>query len=218
LAASGVATIISSVIGIVSGYIGGKFDLIVQRFIDTWMCLPALILMMVVISVLGSSMWSVIFVLGITWGITGSRIIRSAVIGIRQNAYVAAAKAIGSPTAKTLIRHILPNIAAPMIVLFSIRVPNAILAEASLSFLGFGIPPPAPSWGGMLSGSGRSYMFLAPWMALWPGVALSIVVYGTNMFGDAVRDILDPRLRGGVGRYGVRAKKEAEKEPVQATE
>ena len=100
-------------------------------------------------------------------------------------------------------RHILPNIAAPLIIIFTTRVPNAILNEAALSFLGFGIPPPAPSWGGMLGGSGRTYMFLAPCMAMWPGLALSAVVYGVNMFGDAVRDLLDPRLRSGAGRYGV---------------
>jgi len=92
-----------------------------------------------------------------------------------------------------------------------VRVPAIVLAEASLSFLGFGIPPPAPSWGGMLSGSGRSYMLQAPWMVIWPGLALATVVYGVNMFGDAVRDLLDPRLRGGVGRYGMRSKKEAKK-------
>ena len=103
---------------------------------------------------------------------------------------------------RVLVRHVLTNIMAPTIVLFSVTVPGMILAEASLNFLGFGIPPPAPSWGGMLSGSCSAYMFLAPWMVLWPGLALSIVVYGTNMFGDAVRDLLDPRLRGGAGRYG----------------
>jgi peptide/nickel transport system permease protein len=97
---------------------------------------------------------------------------------------------------------------APTIVLFSTRVPNVILVEASLSFLGFGIPPPAPSWGGMLSGSGRAYMHQAPWMVFWPGFALAVVVYGVNMFGDAVRDILDPRLKGGSGRYGVHAGKD----------
>jgi len=122
---------------------------------------------------------------------------------------VQAAVAIGCPTRRILTRHILPNIMAPIIIQFSTRVPGIILTEASLSFLGYGIPPPAPSWGGMLSGSGRTYMYRAPWMVIWPGLFLSIVVYGINMFGDAVRDILDPRLRGGAGRYGVKAKKEA---------
>jgi len=215
LAASALATILSLIIGIVSGYIGGKLDLIVQRVVDSWMCIPQLILMMIFISIIGPGMWQVIIVLGIQWGVIGSRIIRGAVMSVRGNVYVEAAEAIGCSTSRILTRHILPNIMAPTIILFSTRVPNVILVEASLSFLGFGIPPPFPSWGGMLSGSGRSYMFQAPWMALWPGLALAIVVYGVNIFGDAVRDLLDPRLRGGVGRYGVRVKKEAatESEP-----
>ncbi len=208
LAGATVATIVSVIIGIVSGYFGGKLDLIVQRVIDAWMCIPSLILMMVIISIIGAGIWQVIAVMGLTYGVTGSRLVRGAVIGIKENVYVAAAEAIGCSNTRILTRHILPNVMAPTIILFTHRVPSIILLEASLSFLGFGIPPPDPSWGGMLSGMGRSYMFRAPWMVIWPGLALSIVVYGVNMFGDAVRDILDPRLRGGVGRYGVRVKKE----------
>jgi len=207
LAASTLATFISVVIGVVSGYIGGKVDLIVQRFVDAWVCMPSLVLLMVVMSLLGPGMWQVIIVLGVSWGITGSRIIRSAVIGIKENVYVQAARAIGCPITRILTRHILPNVMAPTITLFTIRVPNVILTEAALSFLGFGIPPPTPSWGGMISGTARTYMLIAPWVILWPGLALTLVVYGINMLGDAVRDLLDPRLRGGVGRYGV--KKEA---------
>ncbi len=207
LSASTLGTIVSAIIGIVSGYMGGKLDLAVQRFVDTWMCLPALIISMVLVIVMGASMWSIIIALAFTWGVPGSRVIRGAVISIRQNPYVEAAVAIGCPTTRILTRHILPNVMATVIILFSIRVPGMILAEASLSFLGFGIPPPDPSWGGMLSGSGRQYMFMAPRMAIWPGLALAIVVYGINMFGDAVRDLTDPRLRGGVGRYGVRVEK-----------
>jgi len=207
LAATTLSTLLSVVIGMLCGYIGGKFDLILQRFVDSIMCLPALVLLMVIISMIGPGMWSVIFVLGVRGGIIGSRIIRSAVIGIKENVYVEAARAIGCPTSRILTQHILPNIMAPTIIVFTTRVPGVILIEASLSFLGFGIPPPFPSWGGMLSGPGRTNMFLAPWMAIWPGLALSTVVYGINMFGDAVRDLLDPRLRGGGGRYGVRVKK-----------
>jgi len=207
LAGATLATIVSVIIGIVSGYFGGKLDLIVQRVIDAWMCIPSLILMMVIIAIIGAGIWQVIIVMGLTWGVTGSRLIRGAVIGIKENVYVEAAEAIGCSTTRILTRHILPNIMAPTIILFTHRVPSIILIEASLSFLGFGIPPPAPSWGGMLSGMGRSYMYQAPWMVIWPGLALAFTVYGVNMFGDAVRDILDPKLRGGVGRYGVRVKK-----------
>ena len=207
--ASTIATIISLIIGIVSGYIGGKLDLIVQRGVDVWMCMPRLVILILLVGVMGVSLWSIIIALGVSWGIPGSRIIRGAVISISENVYVQAAEAIGCSTTRILTRHILPNVMATVIVLFSTRVPGIILAEAGLSFLGFGIPPPSPSWGGMLSGSGRTYMMMMPWMAVWPGLALAITVYSINMFGDAVRDITDPRLRGGVGRYGVIAKREA---------
>ena len=207
LAGSAIATLLSTIIGVLCGYIGGKFDLIVQRFVDAWMCFPGLVLLMVLMSVIGVGMWQVTIVLGLQIGITGSRIVRGATISVKENAYIQAAVAIGCPTRRILTWHILPNIMAPIIILFTTRVPGVILTEAALSFLGFGIPPPTPSWGGMLSGTARSFMFLAPWMVIWPGLALATVVYGVNMFGDAVRDILDPRLRGGAGRYGVRVKK-----------
>ena len=208
LGASILASIIETILGILTGYIGGAFDLIVQRFVDAVMCFPGLILMMVIISIIGPGEIQIILVLGISWGITGSRVIRSATLTIKENMYVQSANAIGAPTSQILTRHILPNITALVIIQFTIRVPQIILTEASLSFLGYGIPPPAPSWGSMLSGTARTYMFIAPWMVIWPGLALSIVVYGVNMFGDALRDLLDPRLRGGIGRYGLKVKKQ----------
>ena len=201
IAATMLSVLVSAVIGILCGFIGGKFDIIVQRFVDAWMCIPGLVLLIIVVTIVGPGMWQVIILLGLLYGIGGSRIVRGAVIGIKENVYINAAVSIGCPTIRILTRHVLPNIMAPIIILFTTRMPAVILVEASLSFLGFGIPPPAPSWGGMLSGSGRQFMLMAPWMALWPGLALAIVVYGVNMFGDAVRDLLDPRLRGGVGRY-----------------
>ncbi|MFC1966556.1 ABC transporter permease [Chloroflexota bacterium] len=207
LAGTTLATVISVIIGLFSGYIGGKFDLVVQRFVDAWLCFPALFIVLTVMAVLGPGMWQVIVVLGIRYGIVGTRVVRSAVISIRENAYMEASIAIGCTTWRIITRHILPNIMAPLIVLFSVRMSAVILMEATISFLGFGIPPPQPSWGGMISGSGREYMLQAPWMIFWPGIALSIVVYGINMFGDAVRDLLDPRLRGGIGRYGVAKRK-----------
>ena len=203
LGATSLGTIVSMTIGMLSGYIGGKFDLIVQRIVDGILCLPGLVLLMVLMSLVGPGMVSLILVMGIHGGIGGSRFPRSVVISVKENAYLEAARAIGSSTKRILLRDILPNITAPIIISFSLSVPGVILGEAGLSFLGFGIPPPAPSWGGMLSGSGRQYMFRAPWMVVFPGLALSIVVFGINMFGDAVRDILDPRLRGGIGRFGL---------------
>ena len=201
ITAGTMSVLIALLIGVPSGFIGGKFDIVVQRFVDGWISFPPLVLYLVAVSVVGPGMLQLIIVIGLVQGIRASRIMRSAVIDIRENMYVSAAVAIGSPTVRTIGRHILPNIMAPIIIVFSTQVPTAILGEAGLSFLGFGIPPPQPSWGGMLSGSGRNYMFLAPWMALWPGLAISIAVYGLNMFGDAVRDLLDPRMRGGLGGY-----------------
>jgi peptide/nickel transport system permease protein len=194
--AAGLATFISVFLGIITGYIGGKVDLIIQRFVDAWQSFPDLIILIVVVSVLGPGMVQIIFTLGLLLGIAGSRIIRSAVVSVRENMYVHAAQSMGATTPWILWRHILPNVLPPIIVLFTTRVGFVILAESGLAFLGLGVPPPAPTWGGMLSGSGRTFMFQGPWLALAPGLCLTVVVYATNMFGDALRDIFDPRLRG----------------------
>jgi peptide/nickel transport system permease protein len=196
------STFVSVSIGMTCGFLGGKFDFIVQRLVDAWMCFPALIILLTVMSILGPGLFQIIIVVGISLGIGGSRIIRGAVISIKENMYMSAAQVIGCSTWRILTRHIFRNITASIIILFSTNIGVVILSEASLSFLGFGIPPPTPSWGGMISGPGRTFMLIAPWMGLWPGVALGLVIWGTNMFGDAIRDLLDPRLKGGIGRYG----------------
>ena len=195
LSVSIIATIISISLGMLSAYIGGKFDLIIQRFVDGFMCIPILIIIMVVISMLGQGLIQLIVIMGFSFGISGSRYSRGFALTIIQNTYIESAKAIGCSTSRILIFHVLPNILPLIIVGFTILLPGVILMEAGLSFLGYGIPPPDPSWGGMLSGTNRSYMFLAPWMVIWPGFALSLVVFGTHMFGDAMRDLLDPRLK-----------------------
>ena len=193
LSVSIIATIISISLGMMSAYIGGKFDLIIQRFVDGFMCIPILIIIMVVISMLGQGLIQLIVIMGFSFGISGSRHSRGFALTIIQNTYIESAKAIGCSTSRILIFHVLPNILPLIIVGFTVLLPGVILMEAGLSFLGYGIPPPDPSWGGMLSGTNRSYMFLAPWMVIWPGFALSLVVFGTHMFGDAMRDLLDPR-------------------------
>lgn len=208
LAATALSLAVSSFVGILSGFFGGKVDIFVQRFVDAWMCFPWLIVMITIMSLVGSGMYQLIFVLGIGGGIGGSRVVRAAVIGIKENVYMQAATAVGCSTPRVVFRHILPNIMAPLIIIFTTGMGGMILAEASLSFLGYGIPPPTPSWGGMLAGIGRSYMLQAPWLIFWPGLALSVAVFGINMLGDALRDVLDPRLRGGLGRYaGVKRKR-----------
>ena len=190
------ATIVSILVGIVTGYLGGKVDMVAQRFVDAWMSFPDLIILIVIVSVLGPGMPQIIGILGLGLGIAGSRIVRSAVISVREHMYVHAAQSIGAPSPRILWRHVFPNVLPPIIVLLTTRVGTAILAESGLSFLGLGVPPPAPTWGSMLTGSGRTYMFDGPWLALAPGLCLTVVVYSTNVFGDALRDLLDPRMRG----------------------
>ena len=202
LAATVLTVVVAVLIGGTTGFIGGRLDLVTQRFVDAWMAFPGLLLLLTIMSIAGRGMLQIIVVLGVSGGIPASRVVRGAVLGVKENAYFQAAQAIGSSRRRSLLRHVLPNIAAPIIIIFSINVGGVIMSEAALSFLGFGLPPDIPSWGGMLSREGRQYMEIAPHLALWPGLCLTVVVYSLNMFGDAVRDLLDPRLRGRLGRYG----------------
>ena len=202
LAATVLTVVVAVLIGGTTGFIGGRLDLVTQRFVDAWMAFPGLLLLLTIMSIAGRGMLQIIVVLGVSGGIPASRVVRGAVLGVKENAYFQAAQAIGSSHRRSLLRHVLPNIAAPIIIIFSINVGGVIMSEAALSFLGFGLPPDIPSWGGMLSREGRQYMEMAPHLGLWPGLCLTVVVYSLNMFGDAVRDLLDPRLRGRLGRYG----------------
>ena len=199
LSANITAIVVAAIIGIPSGYFGGKLDMILQRLVDAWMSFPSLLLLLTVMSIVGRGVFQIVFVLGVMYGIGASRIVRSAVINIKENDYFLGAEAIGSTNARTVMRHIIPNIMPPMIIIFTIALGSIILWEASLSFLGFGLPPDVPSWGGMLSHEGRLYMEQKPALAFYPGICLTVVVYGINVFGDAMRDLLDPRLRGGGG-------------------
>ena len=198
LAATALTVVVAVLIGGTTGFIGGRLDLMTQRFVP----FPGLLLLLTIMSIAGRGMLQIIVVLGVSGGIPASRVVRGAVLAVKENAYFQAAQAIGSSRRRSLLRHVLPNIAAPIIIIFSINVGGVIMSEAALSFLGFGLPANIPSWGGMLSREGRRYMEVAPHLALWPGLCLTVVVYSLNMFGDAVRDLLDPRLRGRLGRYG----------------
>ena len=194
--AAGFATVVSLAIGVVSGYFGGKTDMVVQRGVDAWMTFPDLVLLIVIISVVGPGVVQIVVVLGLLYGIAGSRIVRGAVISVKENMHTHAAQSVGARTWHILLRHIVPNVMPVVIVLFTTRIGAVILTEAGLSFLGLGVPPPAPTWGSMLSGTGRTYMYLGAWLALAPGLCLTIVVYAINVYGDALRDLLDPRMRG----------------------
>ena len=202
LAATAINTVVSLLIGGISGFLGGKLDLVVQRFVDAWMAFPGLLLLLTIMSIAGRGLFQIILVLGIAGGIGGSRVIRGAVIGIKENVYFDATESIGSPKWRTILQHLVPNVMPVIIIQFSISIGGAILSATSLSFLGFGLPPSIPDWGGLLSREGRQFMEIAPRLALLPGLCLTITLWSLNMFGDAVRDLLDPRLRGGVGRMG----------------
>jgi peptide/nickel transport system permease protein len=188
---------LATLIGVGSGYFGGKADVLVQRLVDAQMAIPGLLLLLNIMAVLGPGLLNIIVALGIVSAAGSSRIIRSAALSIKEHQFVEAARAIGASHLRIILCYILPNVMAPIIIITTVSLGFTILIESSLSFLGFGVPPPYPSWGEMLSGSGRSYMHKAPWMATWPGVAISLAVFGFNMLGDALRDLLDPRLRGG---------------------
>jgi peptide/nickel transport system permease protein len=194
------ATALAIVVGVSSAYIGGTFDILIQRVVDAWISFPALVIILSLLAVLGPGLLNLIFALSIIGAAGASRVIRGATLSVVQNPYIEAARAIGAGHSRILLMYVLPNISATVIILATIGLGTVILAESALSFLGFGVPPPYPSWGGMLSGSGRTFMYHAPWMALWPSVAISLAVFGFNMLGDALRDILDPRLRGASSR------------------
>jgi len=189
--------LLGTAVGLVSGYFGGRLDLVLQRLVDAFMCFPLLLVALTIMALLGPGLGNVILTLGLVLGVRDSRVIRSAVLSVKAHLYLEAARALGAAHATMIGRHVLPNILAPIIILGTVNLGAIILTEAALSFLGFGVPPPRPSWGGMLSGAGLVHMLRAPWLALWPGVALSLAVFGANMLGDALRDVLDPRLRGG---------------------
>jgi peptide/nickel transport system permease protein len=205
--ATALMTLVSLIIGGLSGFLGGIVDMIIQRVVDAFTSIPGMLILLTMMSIMGPGIVQIIIAIGIPMGISGSRIMRSAVIAIRDNPYVDAARVAGTSTINTILLHILPNIMPIIIISFTLHLGGVILMESSLSFLGFGVPPGVPSWGSMLSQEGRKYMLINPSLSIWPGLALGVTVYSVNMFGDALRDLLDPRLKGGLGRFGNTKKK-----------
>ena len=187
--------IIGIVIGLMSGYLLGWFDLLMQRLIDIMQALPLLVLALVMAASLGPSLENTVIAISIPLVPNVARVVRSSTLSLREMPFVEAARAAGMSELRVAARHVLPNTLAPLIVLFTAQLGSAILVEASLSFLGLGVPEPHPSWGRMLSESAAEYVRVAPWLDIFPGIAISLAVFGANLFGDALRDILDPRQR-----------------------
>jgi peptide/nickel transport system permease protein len=184
-----------AMLGVISAYLGGRVDLYLQRVIDVLLAFPLLILALAIVTVLGRSVPNVVMAIAIPIIPRTARIVRSNALSIKENMYVEAARAVGSSHAWVILRHIIPNVMAPYLIMLTAQFGNAILVEASLSFLGLGTAEPTPSWGLMLSGSALSYAERAAWVAIFPGIAISLAVFGFNLFGDSIRDALDPKLR-----------------------
>jgi peptide/nickel transport system permease protein len=185
-----------AIVGVVSAYIGGKTDLLIQRIVDIMLAFPLLILALAIVSVLGRSTTNLVIAIAIPVIPRTARIVRSSALSAKELVYVEAARAVGSSHIRVMFRHIIPNIMAPYLIILTAQLGSAILTEASLSFLGLGTAEPTPSWGLMLSGGAPLYAEKAPWVAIFPGLAISLAVFGFNLLGDSLRDALDPRLRG----------------------
>lgn len=196
LIAVGLALVLGSLLGLLAGYYGGWVDNLTMRAMDILFAFPAILLAIAIMAMLGASITNAMIAIGIVYAPSFARLIRASVLSLKEREFVDAARVLGVSNAGILVRHIVPNLLAPLIVQATFSFSTAILTEAALSFLGLGTPPPTPSWGTMLSAS-RRYIELAPWPAIFPGLAIMIVVLGFNLFGDGLRDVLDPRLRAG---------------------
>lgn len=195
------STLVSLIIGVASAVIGGWFDLIVQRIVDGWQCVPGMLIMLILMSILGNGLIQLIIVIAIPAGIGGSRMVRSAAISVKDSGYSKMSTMLGGSQLWKMVQHVTPNILPIIIMNLAGSLGGVIMMEASMNFLGFGVSVNTPSWGAMLSGQGRANMYVAPWLAMIPGIAIAIMVFASAMLGDGVRDILDPRLKGGVGSY-----------------
>ena len=201
LGVSAISTVISVFIGMLSATIGGWFDLLVQRFVDAFTCIPGMLLSMIIMNMLGNGMVQLIIVMAVPGGIANSRMIRSSAMSVRDSGYVKSSELLGAATMFKMWQHVLPNILPIVIITAAGGLGGTVMMEASLNFLGYGVAIGTPSWGYMITNQGRANMFTAPYLCLFPGICIAVMVLAANMFGDGLRDVLDPRLRGGVGTY-----------------
>jgi peptide/nickel transport system permease protein len=195
-AASFIGCTIGGLLGVTSAYVGGRLDLLLERLMDILLAFPQLILALAIASILGPAVQNVVIAISIPIIPRAARVVRATALSVKENVYVEAVSALGAPQHRIVLRHIVPNVLAPYIILLTAQLGGAILAEAALSYLGLGAAEPTPSWGLMLSGSALSYAEKAPWIPVFPGIAISLGVFGFNLFGDSLRDALDPKLRG----------------------
>lgn len=194
LLAVGISGTLGVTLGLISGYSGGWLDTVIMRLADVQLAMPFILLAILIVAVVGAGLVNVILVLGLAGWMTYARIVRGSVLAVREKEFVEAARAMGAGSARVIFGHILPNVFSPVIVVATFNVANAIIAEAALSFLGLGVEPSIPTWGGMLA-DGRTYLASAWWLATFPGLAIMVTVLGINLLGDWARDVLDPRLR-----------------------
>jgi len=187
---------IGALLGVISAYAGGRVDLLLERLMDMLLAFPQLILALAIASILGPAVQNVVIAISIPVIPRVARVVRSAALSVKEHVYVEAVQALGASRRRVVLQHIIPNVMAPYIIMVTAQLGAAILAEAALSYLGLGAAEPTPSWGLMLSGSAPSYAEKAPWIALFPGIAISLGVFGFNLFGDSLRDALDPKLKG----------------------
>ena len=207
VACTAIATVISVALGVASATIGGWFDLILQRLVDSWMAIPNLLISLILMSMLGNGIPQLILVLSVPAGIAGTRIIRSAAYQVKDMDYVNMGKMLGANKLWIMLKHVTPNVLPMMLMSLAAGIGGTIMMEASLSFLGYGVAANTPDWGAMLTSGGRDNMYIAPWLCLIPGLAISLIVFSSAMFSDGMRDLLDPRLKGGASSYKQKKKK-----------
>jgi peptide/nickel transport system permease protein len=180
--------------GLAAGYLGGRVDMVIMRIVDLNLAFPLILLALAVVALLGASLRNLVIVMAITTWMIYARVVRGVSLTLREQEFIQAVRALGARDSRIIVRHILPNVAAPILVIWTLEVARVILMESALSFLGLGVPPPTPTWGRMLA-EGRDYLTMASWIAVFPGLAIMFTVLGINFLGDGLRDLLDPRLR-----------------------